>query len=189
MKRTGILIVAALALAACGGDDAVTVENAWSRTSAPEQTVGVAYFDLTVAEDDTLLGASVPSDVAERAEVHEIVMVDSSDDMEMSDEVSDEMSDDMEMSDEVSDEMSDDMEMSEGSSDMDMDTGEMRMQEMEDGLALVGGETVAFEPGSYHVMLPGLVEPLEAGDEFELTLDFATADDVTFTVQVSDDAP
>jgi len=72
---------------------------------------------------------------------------------------------------------------------MDMDTGEMRMQEMEDGLALVGGETVAFEPGSYHVMLPGLVEPLEAGDEFDLTLDFAIADDVTFTVQVSDDAP
>jgi len=182
MKRIVPLALAALVLAACGSSDDVSVENAWSRTSAPGQTSGAVYFDLTVDDDDTLVGATVPSDIAEGAEVHEVVMVEMSDDM--SDEMSDEMSDDM------SDEMSDDMEMSEGSQDMDgMDMGEMRMQELEDGLALTGGETVSFEPGSYHVMMPTLVGPLEAGDEFEVTLQFANADDVTFDVEVSDDAP
>ena len=180
MKRIAPVALVALVLAACGSSDDVSVENAWSRTSAPGQTSGAVYFDLTVDEDDTLVGASVPSDIAAGAEVHEVVMVEMSDDTEMSDE----------MSDGMSDEMSDDMETSEGSQDMDgADMGEMRMQELEDGLALTGGETVSFEPGSYHVMLPTLIEPLEAGDEFEVTLEFANADDVTFNVEVSDDAP
>ena len=183
MKRIGpLLLTAAVALSACGsGDDDVTVADAWARASAPSQTTGAIYFDLTVADDDTLVGASVPSSVATRAEIHEVVMVDDS-----MDDMSEEMS-----GDDIGDDEMDDMEMSEGSDDMsstDM-SGQMRMQEVPDGLALTGGETVSFEPGSYHVMLPELVEPLEIGDEFELTLDFAEADDVTITIQVAETAP
>ena len=187
MKRIGpLLLTAAVALSACGsGDDDVTVADAWARASAPSQTTGAIYFDLTVADDDALVGASVPSSVATRAEIHEVVMVDDGMD-EMSEDVSgDDMGDDM------GDDGMDDTEMSEGSDDMsgtDM-SGQMRMQELPDGLALTGGETVSFEPGSYHVMLPELVEPLEIGDEFELTLDFAEADDVTVTIQVAETAP
>lgn len=171
MKRIGpVLLVAGVVLSACGsGDDDVTVANAWSRASAPSQTTGAIYFDLTVAADDTLVGVSVPASVATGAEIHEVVMVDDS-------------TNDM-----------DDMDTSEGSQDMDdmddMDGGQVRMQELSDGLALEGGETVSFEPGSYHVMLPELVEPLEVGDEFELTLDFDEADDVTLTVEVAESAP
>lgn len=168
MRRIGpILLAATLALSACGsGDDDVTVSDAWSRASAPTQTSGAVYFDLTVAADDNLVGASVPASIATKAEIHEVVTVDGSS--------------------EASQGM-DEMDMDE---DMDMDEGgQMRMQELPDGLALTGGETVSFEPGSYHVMLPDLTEPLEVGDEFELTLEFANADDVTVTVEVAETAP
>ncbi len=163
MQRLGsVLLAAAIVLSACGsGDDDVTVADAWSRASAPTQTSGAVYFDLTVADDDTLVAASVPASVAVEAEIHEVVMVDDSS--------------------EGSHDMSTDMDMDEG--------GQMRMQELSDGLALTGGETVSFEPGGYHVMLPELAAPLEVGDEFELTLEFASADDVTVTVTVSETAP
>ncbi|MDW3215831.1 MAG: copper chaperone PCu(A)C [Ilumatobacteraceae bacterium] len=187
MKRSvSVLLTAAIALTACGSDDDVTVAGAWARASAPTQTSGAVYFDLTVADDDALIGASVPASVASRAEIHEVVMVDGS--MDTSEDAHDMSGDDM-----------DDTEMSEGSDDMsdtsdmddmgDMEGGQMSMRELPDGLALTAGETVSFEPGSYHVMLPELADPLEVGDEFDLTLDFRNADDVTITVQVAETAP
>ena len=73
-----------------------------------------------------------------------------------------------------------------------MDSGEMgamTMQELTDGLPLTAGETVTFKPGSYHIMLLDIAEPLEVGDEVEVTLDFAEADSVTITVEVAESAP
>lgn len=180
MKRIGpVLLIAAVALSACGSDDAVadavTVAEAWSRASAPTQTLGAVYFDLTVADDDTLVGASVPSSVAAGAEIHEVVMVDESMDEMNSSAGSHDMDTDMDTD-------------TESASDVD-GGGQMRMQELLDGLALTGGETVSFEPGGYHVMLPELAGPLEVGDEFELTLEFANAADVTVTVEVAESAP
>lgn len=190
MKRSHVLFplgisLGALALAGCGSsDEAISIENAWARTSAAGQTTGAIYFDLTADEADTLLGASVPASVAADAQVHEVVMADmAADDMQ---------SDGM-----------DDMGDSAGSGDMagmdpgdmqsddpgSMDMGAMTMQELTSGLPLTAGETVAFEPGSYHVMLLGLVEPLEVGDTIELTLDFAEADEVIVTVTVAASAP
>jgi copper(I)-binding protein len=57
------------------------------------------------------------------------------------------------------------------------------------GVALPGGEDVAFEPGGLHVMLEDLAEPLVAGEEVALTLAFEHAPDVAITVLVRDDAP
>ena len=57
------------------------------------------------------------------------------------------------------------------------------------GVALPGGEDVAFEPGGLHVMLEDLAEPLVAGEELALTLAFEHAPDVAITVLVRDDAP
>lgn len=175
MKKRAAFVIPALLLSACGSSgEGVSVTDSWARTTAPGQTVGAIYFDLTVDENDTLIGAAVPSDIAVRAEIHEVVMAgDGDSDMEMSGDA-------------------DEMEMSAGSSDMDEmsgETGAMRMQELPNGLALTSGEMVSFEPGSYHVMLPELTAPLESGDEFELTLDFENADDVTVTVEVADTAP
>jgi periplasmic copper chaperone A len=169
MNRLAVLAAAGLALGACGSADDVNIANAWSRANVPGQTSGAVYFDVTVETDDTLVGASVPATIAARAEVHEVVAADG--------------------------EMSDDMEMSEGSHDMGMDTdtgtgtGEVLMREVPDGLALTGGQTISFEPGSYHVMLADLVEPLAVGDEFELTLRFAEADDVIVDIEVAESAP
>ena len=67
--------------------------------------------------------------------------------------------------------------------------GEMMMRELADGLALPGGETVSLEPGGYHVMLLDLVDPLEIGETFDVTLDFADADSLTVTVTVAETAP
>lgn len=176
-------VVALVALAGCGGgDDSATATGVWSRVSAPGQTQGVVYFDLTVPDDDTLVGASVSSDIAGAAEIHEVVEADASGDAV--DDMSGEMSAEMEMSEEGMDDMegmSDDM----GS----MDMGAMSMREMESGLALTGGDTVSFAPGGYHVMLIDLVAPLEEGESFEVTLDFANADDLTIESTVSETAP
>ncbi len=91
-----------------------------------------------------------------------------------------------EMSDEHMDDMAD-------MADMDAEEmagmGAMTMQELADGLALTAGETVSFEPGSYHVMLLDLVEPLEVGDEVEVTLEFAESGSITTTVEVAESAP
>jgi copper(I)-binding protein len=171
MKRPlAIFSVAALTLAACGSDDPVSIDNAWARTSAAGQTTGAVYFDLTVDAADTLLGADVPDSVAQRAEVHEVVM-------------SDMAAGDMDSS---TSEMDDDGDMA-GSDDMDM--GAMVMQQLTDGLALDAGATVSFEPGGYHVMLFDITEPLEVGDEIELTLEFAAAGSTTVTVEVAESAP
>lgn len=194
MKRElTILSAAALVLAACGGDDeAVEIDNAWARTSPMATTLGAAYFDITAADDDVLVAASVSSDVAGSAEIHEIVEaemdMDDMDHDDMDDMDDDEMSD-MDDMDDMGDDDMDDME--DGDHEMDMGDGDvaMVMQEMADGLPLPADETVSLEPGGYHVMLLDLVEPLETGDEFELTLDFENADDVTVTVTVAETAP
>ena len=175
------LVLPVLGLAACGSDDdaaaqGVSIENSWARTSAAGQTTGAIYFDLTVDEDDTLLGASVPASVAGDAQVHEVVMSDMS---------GDGMGSDTTMGDMSGDGMGSDTTMG----DMSGDMGEMTMQELVDGLALTAGETVTFEPGSYHVMLLDLVEPLEVGDEIDLTLEFEQAGSVSLTVEVAESAP
>ena len=176
-------------LAACGSDDdsasdgGITVEHAWARTSPAGATTGAVYFDITSADSDTLVAASVPSSVAGDAQIHEILPADT----EMSGDATsgDAMSGDAMSGDDTSGEMSGDDHA------MDMGDGEtaMVMQEMTDGLPLPAGETVSLAPGGYHAMLLDLAEPLVAGDEIDVTLDFATADDMTISVTVSDTAP
>ncbi|QEL57409.1 copper chaperone PCu(A)C [Chromobacterium paludis] len=68
------------------------------------------------------------------------------------------------------------------------DNGVMRMRKVEGGVELAPGKTVKFAPGSYHVMLMGLKQPLKAGDHFPLTLKFEKAGSVTVDVVVQDGA-
>lgn len=189
MKRALTLLpIAALALAACGSDDdgSISIEGAWARTSAEGQTTGAIYFEITSDEADTLVAASVPASVAAEAQIHEVVPADmgeesSTDSMGMDDESSADHGtmDDGSMDDESS---------TEGGMDMGGDMA-MTMRELADGLPLPAGETITLQPGGYHVMLLDLAEPLAVGDEIELTLDFATADDMTLTVEVAASAP
>ena len=83
MKRTrlALLAFAPLALVACGGDDPITIEGQWARTSPSMASMGAAYMDITSSEGDQLVGVSVPASIAARAEIHEMVPAD----MEMDD--------------------------------------------------------------------------------------------------------
>ncbi|WP_285712686.1 copper chaperone PCu(A)C [Erythrobacter oryzae] len=56
-----------------------------------------------------------------------------------------------------------------------MDGGVMRMRQLEDGLDIPSGGEVTLKPGSFHVMLMDLKQPLKAGDTVPLMLTFAGA--------------
>ncbi len=64
-----------------------------------------------------------------------------------------------------------------------MQDGMMMMRRL-DGLEVVPGEPLTFEPGGHHVMLMGLHHPLTAGQRFPLTLRFESGGDVQVTVAV-----
>ncbi len=146
MKRVhwlAVLSTLALLITSCGTGDGVTVENQWSRTSPMVTGAGAAYMDITAAEADRLVGASVDSSVAAMVEIHETSM---------------------------------------------NDDGAMMMQPVTE-IELPAGETVKLEPGGYHIMLMQLVEPLEAGQTYKLTLQFAESGDQEIEVEVRDEAP
>lgn len=69
----------------------------------------------------------------------------------------------------------------------EMDNGVMRMRQVQ-GIDLPAGETVALEPGGYHIMLIGLEHNLEAGDEFDVTFEFERMGTLTISVPVREEA-
>jgi periplasmic copper chaperone A len=66
---------------------------------------------------------------------------------------------------------------------MTVDNGVMKMRQV-DGVDLPPGQKVTLKPGGYHIMLTGLAKPLEVGQSFPLTLDFANAGAKQVTVTV-----
>ena len=68
------------------------------------------------------------------------------------------------------------------------DEGAMMMSEV-GRIDIPAGETVMLEPGGYHIMLMQLAEPLEPGNTFDLTLQFAEGGDITVEVEVREEAP
>ena len=53
-----------------------------------------------------------------------------------------------------------------------------------DGIAIPAGQTVALEPGGYHVMLMNLLESVDPGDLVTLTLTFEQTGPVEVTAEV-----
>ena len=148
-------------------EDGLTIANPWARTSPMDTTYGAVYVELTSADGDALVSAGVPADIAATVEIHETV---------------------------PADESSSDTTMGMGGGTDTSDTtgpagmGQMTMQPV-DSVDLPAGETVALEPGGFHIMLIDLVAPLETGQEIEVTLTFENAGERTITVPVRDDAP
>lgn len=62
----------------------------------------------------------------------------------------------------------------------------MSMQHLPDGLMVKPHNYVQLKRGSYHIMLIGLLEPLEDGSSFDVTLVFENAGEVVVTVAVHD---
>ena len=68
---------------------------------------------------------------------------------------------------------------------MTMENGIAKMRPVEGGLEIKPGETVALKPGSLHVMLTGLKQPLEKGQKVKGTLQFEKAGkiDIEYAVE------
>jgi copper(I)-binding protein len=67
--------------------------------------------------------------------------------------------------------------------------GVMQMRKVEGGLPVPAGGSLALSPGGTHLMLLGLKEALNAGDEIVLTLEFTHAGAIDVRVPVSASAP
>ncbi|MDO8390784.1 MAG: copper chaperone PCu(A)C [Actinomycetota bacterium] len=181
--------VGALVLAAgCSDDDKadptttsepaaeITFEGQWARTSPAAVTAGAAYVTITSPIDDVLLDVSVDASVAAMAQIHEMVMAESTDTT-------------MDMGSETTMGMGSETTMGMGSdTTMAMGDGEMVMREV-DSIDLPAGVAVELKPGGYHIMLMELAKPLEVGTTLKITLVFENAGSITIDVPVLDEAP
>jgi copper(I)-binding protein len=67
--------------------------------------------------------------------------------------------------------------------EMSMDKGVMKMRPVKDGLEIKPGASVELKPGSYHVMLIDLKQPIKKGDHIKgaLTFEKAGSVDIEYT--------
>lgn len=68
--------------------------------------------------------------------------------------------------------------------EMKMDGTIMRMREVENGLEIPPGATVALAPGGFHLMMMGLKDPLKEGTRVPLTLVFEKAGKIDVELMV-----
>jgi copper(I)-binding protein len=180
-----VVVLAATGLVACGDDSddsasedtttttakaaaAVEVSDVWARPveDLTAKDTSAIYMVITGGdEDDALVKASVPADVAGTGEIHEAVAADES----------------------TSTMMEGDMESTTtamvGEMGDDMGDGMMTMQPVE-SIPVPAGEKVELKPGGYHVMLLQVKKVLAVGDTIDVTLTFETAGEVTTTAEV-----
>ena len=67
---------------------------------------------------------------------------------------------------------------------VDMADGVMRMRELEDGLDVPAGGSVTLRPGSFHIMLMQLDQPLQQGETVPVTLTFEKAGPVEIELAI-----
>jgi len=170
--------VATLMLAACADDgpDAIEIDGAWARTSPAAVTMGAAYMHITARAGDEVVAVAVDESVAASAEIHTMMSADMAAEH-----------DEMMASGEHEMDMDHNMD-TDGDMDGQMGGGAMVMRQIM-SLPLPAGETVELAPGGYHVMLIGLVDPLEVGDSIDVTLTMASGAVRTVTAEVRDTAP
>ena len=68
--------------------------------------------------------------------------------------------------------------------EMAMNNGVMTMRPLDKGLTIEPGKTVKLAPGSYHLMLMDLKNPLKQGEKVPLTLEFEKAGKVALSLDV-----
>ena len=169
MRVFAAAAAAALLLAACGDDSSattvseLTVERAWARTTPDGATTGVVYLEITSPDDDTIVGAAVPADIAAGAELHETMAAGESGHSHGGD-------------------------TADTSGDTTVPSGEMVMEPI-DEVELPANTTVVFEPGGLHIMLIGLADALTLDEEFTLTLTLGSGDQIDVDVVVADNSP
>jgi copper(I)-binding protein len=180
--------LAAVGLVACGDDDDsagdtttteaasvdVTVKDVWARPveDLTAKDTSAIYMVITAgAEGDSLVKASVPSDVAGTVELHETVAADEGASMEGDSMEGDSM-------ESTTTAMSGDM-----GTETTMGGGMMSMQPVE-AIEVPANGSVALEPGGFHIMLLDVKKVLAVGDTIEVTLTFEKAGEVQTTAEV-----
>lgn len=181
-----VVVLAATGLVACGDDSddsasedtttteakaaaAVEVSDVWARPveDLTAKDTSAIYMVITGGdEDDALVKASVPADVAGTVEIHETVAADDATTTTM-------MAGDMEST----------TTMMGGDMGDDMGGGMMTMQPVE-SVPVPAGATVELKPGGYHIMLLQVKKVLAVGDTIDVTLTFEKAGEVTTTAEV-----
>jgi copper(I)-binding protein len=173
-----ILAMSALLLASCGDDD-VSTDSTNSEVPAVDVTSNGSDSELVI--DISAVWARTSPAMTSLGAVY--MNIDSSIDDEL-------LSASVDVSIAGSAEVHETMTAPMHSDSMPMNgmSGEMSMREVS-AVMIPAGETVQFMPGGYHIMLIGLVTPLELGQTFEVTLTFANAGQVVVIAEVRDDAP
>jgi len=69
--------------------------------------------------------------------------------------------------------------------EMSVTDGVMKMRELENGIAIPAGETVALKPGGLHIMFMGLNQSFEEGTVVPVVLTFEKAGDVAVDLSVA----
>ncbi|MCL4148681.1 UNVERIFIED_CONTAM: hypothetical protein GTU68_025562 [Idotea baltica] len=69
--------------------------------------------------------------------------------------------------------------------EMSVTDGVMKMRELENGIEIPAGETVALKPGGLHIMFMGLKESFEEGTNVPVVLTFEKAGDVAVELPVA----
>ena len=174
------LTLASVGMVACGDSDdaadettttaevttteaaALAVADQWVRPAedlaASDKTA--IYMTITGgAEDDALIGASVPADLAGMVELHETKPAETT-------------------------ETTAGMDGTESTMAGDDDSSTMMTMSQVDRIEVPAGEVVELEPGGYHVMLMDLMKPLVPGDTVEVTVTFEKAGEMTLTAEV-----
>lgn len=181
LLAVGIAVLALIATA-CGSDDdsagtvaptsvgntgpaEITVSAQWARTSPMDAANGAAYAIIACPTDDALVGVAVDATVAEKVELHETVMSGMTGDTAMG--------------------MGSDTTMGMGGTTM---PGQMTMQPV-DRIECTAAAGAELQPGGYHIMLFGLVEPLKVGDTVSITLTFEAAGEMVVEFPVLEEAP
>ncbi|MCB2112965.1 MAG: copper chaperone PCu(A)C [Parvularculaceae bacterium] len=141
--KTALILISALALAACGEDAAApaakalncearegaapTAQGAWMREQADASAMSAAYFTLCNSSTAPIVLTGVSTPIAGVTEIHETTRD---------------------------------------------ENGVVSMAPAGE-IELAPGELVAFEPGGKHVMLMSLPAPIAPGERAALTLEFA----------------
>jgi copper(I)-binding protein len=194
-RRASIAIVAVLAttsfLTGCGDDDdepaatteaapeaSVEITGAWARTSPSVASAGAVYLTITNTGDvdDTLLSAAVDPSVAATAELHETVAAATGEDRSSTTVMDGGMT-------------TETTAMNGAATDTTAMGGGMMTMQPVDRIPVAAGDSVALEPGGYHVMLLDLASPLEVGSTVDVTLTFEESGEQVVTVEVRDMAP
>ena len=148
-------VLAVFVVAACGGASQITVDDPWVRPQDNLDNPSGGYMTIANGGTEDDVLVGASSPAAERVEIHQTMAMEPS--------------------------PMPDASMEPGATP---GTGGMMGMAPVEELPVPAGGEVELRPGSYHLMLIGLEDTLEAGETVEITLRFEKAGEIDVTAEV-----